>query len=153
LPGVDSEDMSRGVAQSLVEDSIATTGTSRFLGFFPRGVVLDYEYFDRFVLERDLTRIERIYRARGYYEAHVRAARVEHTSEGHVRVTVLVQEGSRVDLGDVRIDGVAALPLEDTAAIFAAIRRTLRKGNAFDETNFEQAQEKLVRALADRGYA
>jgi outer membrane protein insertion porin family/translocation and assembly module TamA len=153
IPGVDSEDIGRGVAESAVEEKIATAPSPRFLAIFPRGVVLDYELFDPYVLERDLARIERIYRARGYYEAHVRAGRVEKTSDGHVGVTVVVQEGTRVDVGDIRVEGVAELPLGDTAPVFASIRRSLRKGSAFDEENYEQAQDKLLKALADRGYA
>jgi outer membrane protein assembly factor BamA len=153
IPGVDAEGTSRGVAASAIEGKIATAASPRFLGIFPRGVVLDYELFDRYVLDRDLIRIERIYRARGYYESKVRAGRVERTSDGHVRVTVIVQEGSRVDVGDVRFEGVADLPIDDAAAVFAAVRRKLRKGRAFDEDNFQAAQENIVRALGDRGYA
>src|SRR5207249_9733863 len=140
LPGVDSEDIGRGVPESDVEEKIATAASPRLLGIFPRGFVLGYELFDRYVLERDLARIERIYRARGYYETHVRAGRVEKTSEGHVRVTVIVQEGTRVDVGDTRIDGIAKLPLDDSAPVFAAIRKGLRKGGPFDETNFDDAK-------------
>src|SRR5688572_11187291 len=55
-----------------VEDKIATATSPRFLGMF-RGVVLDYELFDPYVLERDLARIERLYRARGFYQARARA--------------------------------------------------------------------------------
>src|SRR6266478_5832637 len=153
VPGVDTEGTPRRVPASAIEEKIATAASPRFLGFFPRGVVLDYELFDRYVLDRDLTRIERIYRARGYYEAKVRAGRVERTDNGHVRVTVIVQEGSRIDVGDIRFEGVASLPIDDNAAIFAAVRRKLRKGRAFDEDNYQAAQENLVRALGDRGYA
>src|SRR5579859_1128236 len=153
LPGIDPDGVSRGVSESDVRDKIATAASGRFLGFFPRGVVLDYELFDPYVLERDLSRIERIYRARGYYEAHVRAGRVERTSDGHVSVHILVHEGPRVDVGDIRIDGIAALPLDDVDAVFARVRRKLKKGRAFDEDRYDDAQKDLVLALADRGYA
>src|SRR5438552_3077528 len=83
VPGVDTEGTSRGVSESAVEEKIATAESPRFLGVFPRGFVLDYEIFDRYVLDRDLVRIERFYRARGYYEAHARAGRVERTAEQH----------------------------------------------------------------------
>ena len=153
IPGVDTEGTSRGVSASAIEDKIATAASPRFLGIFPRGVVLDYELFDRYVLERDLARIERYYRARGYYEAHARAGRVERTAEQHVRVTIVVQEGPRVDVGEVRIEGVATLPIDDAAAVLTAVRRRLRQGKPFEEERYETAQENLVRALADRGYA
>jgi len=152
IKGFDTQGTGR-VKDSDIEDKIATAASPRFLGFFPRGVVLDYELYDRYVLERDLARIERYYRARGFYEAHVRAGRVEKTSEGHVAVTIAVQEGPPVNVGEVRIDGLAEIPIDDAAAVFTAVRRRIRKDRAFDEDRFQTAQENLVRALADRGYA
>src|SRR6266511_3225972 len=113
----------------------------------------DYELFDRYVLERDLARIERIYRARGYYEAHVRAGRVERTKDGHVKVTIVVEEGRPVDVGDVRLGGITALPLDTSAAVLAAVRKHLQSGKPFDEGEYEAAQDDLIRALGDRGYA
>jgi outer membrane protein insertion porin family/translocation and assembly module TamA len=58
-----------------IEAKMATHETPRFLGLIP-GVIYDYEVFNRYVLEKDLQRIERYYRARGYYRARARAARV-----------------------------------------------------------------------------
>jgi outer membrane protein assembly factor BamA len=152
IKGVDTEGTGR-VKDSDIEDKIATAASPRFLGVFPRGIVLDYELFDRYVFERDLARVERYYRARGYYEAHVRAGRVEETGDGHVAVTIGVEEGPPVNVGEVRIDGVAQIPIDDAAAVFSAVRRQLRKGRAFDEDRFQKAQGNLVHALGDRGYA
>src|SRR5262245_61018997 len=53
-----------------IEEKIATTPSPRFLGLF-QGVVYDYRIFNRFVLQRDLARVERYYRARGFYQARV----------------------------------------------------------------------------------
>ena len=49
-----------------LEDKIATRESPHFLGLF-EGVVYDYEIFNLYVLQRDLQRIERYYRARGFY--------------------------------------------------------------------------------------
>ena len=141
------------VTISEIEDKIATAPSPHFLGIFPRGVVLDYELYDRYVLERDLTRIERLYRARGYYEAHARAGRVEKVGDGHVKVTLLIEEGLPVNVGEVRVDGLTALPIDDSAAVLAALRRRLRNGRIFDEDKYETAQVNMLRALGDRGYA
>ena len=138
---------------SEIEDKIATAPSPHFLGIFPRGVVLDYELYDRYVLERDLTRIERLYRARGYYEAHARAGRVEKVGDGHVKVTLLIEEGLPVNVGEVRVDGLTALPIDDSAAVLTALRRRLRNGRIFDEDKYETAQVNMLRALGDRGYA
>src|SRR5882724_1760962 len=50
-----------------IRERIASRETPKFLGLFP-GVIYDYEVFNRFVLERDLQRIERLYRSRGFYQ-------------------------------------------------------------------------------------
>jgi outer membrane protein insertion porin family/translocation and assembly module TamA len=136
-----------------IEDKIATAASPHFLGL-PQGVVLDYELFDRYVLDRDLTRVERIYRAHGFYEAHARAGRVEKTSDGHVKVTIVVDEGPVVNVGDVKLEGITSLSIDDSAAALKAVRRKkMREKQPFDEDNYDQAREALVEALADRGYA
>src|SRR5580692_6249701 len=92
-----------------IEDKLATAPSPKFLGLF-RGVVYDYEIFDRSVLERDLQRVERYYRARGYYEAVVRAGRVRCRGDDHVEVTIEVEEGRPALIQDVRLDGLDGLP-------------------------------------------
>jgi outer membrane protein insertion porin family/translocation and assembly module TamA len=136
-----------------IEDKIATAASPRFMGL-PQGVVVDYELFDRYVLDRDLTRVERIYRAHGFYEAHARAGRVEKTSDGHVKVTIVVDEGPVVSVGDVKLEGITSLSIDDSVELLKAVRhKKLREKQPFDEDNYDQAREALVEALADRGYA
>ncbi|MEN9577923.1 MAG: hypothetical protein RJA70_932, partial [Pseudomonadota bacterium] len=71
-----------------IQEKIASRETGRFLGLFP-GLIYDYEAFNRFVLERDLQRIERFYRSRGFYQARARAARVVRSGP-NVRVEIVV---------------------------------------------------------------
>jgi outer membrane protein insertion porin family/translocation and assembly module TamA len=73
-----------GLSSSEIEPRLATTASPKFLGLF-RGVVFDYEIFDRSVLQRDLERVARYYRARGYYQTEVRAGRVRHDGDEHAR--------------------------------------------------------------------
>ncbi len=68
-----------------VEDKIATMPSPKFLGLF-RGVVYDYELYNRATLQRDLARVERFYRARGYYDAHATAGLVTRLDSRHVKV-------------------------------------------------------------------
>ncbi len=135
-----------------LQKRIATKETRRFLGM-ARGLFYDYELFNRHVLERDLQRIERFYRARGYYQARARAGRVFHTANNHVRVEILIEEGEPVILRRVDVHGVSKLH-EDT------IRRALRNVNAvlvigkpFEEEAFAAAETSLKRAFTDHGYA
>ena len=67
------------VSSTELKKNIATRETKRFLRLV-RGVLYDYELFNRHVLERDLQRIERHYRARGY-QIHV-----QRQSDGTIQV-------------------------------------------------------------------
>ncbi|MEO8177554.1 MAG: POTRA domain-containing protein, partial [Deltaproteobacteria bacterium] len=92
-----------------IEEHIATQDSPRFLGLF-RGIVYDYEVFDRYVLERDLQRIERYYRSRGFYWPRVRAGRVFETGPRDVKVEILVEEGPETRVGRVDVHGLEGLP-------------------------------------------
>ena len=151
IDSVDIEGTSK-VEAAEIEDKIATAATPRFLGLF-RGVVLDYELFDPYILERDLARIERVYRARGFYEAHARAGRVQKVAQAHVQVSVVIDEGPAVTVREIKVQGIALLPIDDAAAALSAIRRRLRSGRNFDEDRYETARDGLLRTFTDRGYA
>jgi len=75
-----------------LREKLASSESPKFLGLFT-GVVYDYNVFDRFVFERDLQRVERYYRARGYYHARARAGRVYFIERNKVRVEIMVEEG------------------------------------------------------------
>jgi outer membrane protein insertion porin family/translocation and assembly module TamA len=141
------------VSESDLSNKIATAPSGKFLGLF-RGVVYDYEVFDPFVLQKDLERVERFYRARGFYQAHARAGRVVYTSDNHVRVYVVVEEGIPVLVGDVRIDGIVGLPDEVQTAVLDSLRHTtLQRGERFDEDQFSNAEWHIRRALQNHAYA
>ena len=138
------------VSASEVLDGLATAASPRFLGIWD-GVVFDYEVFDEALLSRDLERIERYYRARGYYEAKVTAARVLHTDDHHVRVELRVHEGPPVL---VRAFTTAGLERADVDAWAAATRAAPpRIGMRFDEAEYERAKVAIASALANHGYA
>jgi outer membrane protein assembly factor BamA len=142
---------SERVASNDLLEGLATAESPRFLGIWD-GVIFDYEVFDEMLLERDLGRIERYYRARGYYEARVTAARVIHLDAHHVRVKIRVSEGQPVRLaGAVQTPGLERLP---PGVSFAAIRaNAMTPGDPFDEAVYEKTKRDIVKALADRGYA
>jgi outer membrane protein insertion porin family/translocation and assembly module TamA len=135
-----------------VEDKVATMASPKFLGLF-RGVVYDYELFSRATLQRDLARIERYYRARGYYDAHAIAGLVLETKDNHVRVEIEVEEGPPVVNAPSKIEGITGLPKEIVDAINQAAQEKLTPGDPFDEDKFEEAQNAVRKALTDRGYA
>ncbi|MFO0760551.1 MAG: BamA/TamA family outer membrane protein [Byssovorax sp.] len=146
-----------------ITEKIATVETGRSLGGVLEHVpilsiwdrlTVSYHRYDPFVLERDLARVERYYRARGYYEAHARAGRVERVSEGEVRIEIAVDEGEPVRIDDVKVtwkdDGPTRIRVEipvDEA------KQTLKKGQIFEEAPFEETKKLLLRAMTDHGFA
>ncbi|NUP05227.1 MAG: BamA/TamA family outer membrane protein [Polyangiaceae bacterium] len=148
---VDVEGTDR-VSSSDVEERLATAPTKKFLGLF-RGIVYDYSLFDRSVLQRDLERVERFYRARGYYEAKARAGRVLFKDDDHVEVTIVVEEGEPVLVHEATVVGLAGLSEDDTEAARDAVDALVERGEPFEEEPFNDAQRAVKRALTDRGYA
>jgi|SRR6478752_6384511 len=144
-----------------LREKIATTSTTKFLGLF-RGVVYDYSVFDRFVLERDLQRIERYYRAMGYYHARVRAGRVFFVEPNKVRVDIQIEEGEPVLVARVDIHGLEGFPEDLKKQITRRIKRQLcGKGGCtegassrpFEEERFQKAGDLLEHAVGDEGHA
>jgi outer membrane protein assembly factor BamA len=134
-----------------IEEHIASRETSKFLGLFP-GLIYEYETFNRFVLERDLQRIERLYRSRGYYQARARAAHV-FRSGAKVRVEIVVEEGPPVLLRRIDLHGIERLPKELQAEARASVSGQLPLDAPFEEEKLEQATKDLARNLGDNGYA
>jgi len=142
----------RSVDPRDVEDKLATDESPKFLGVL-RGVANDYSIYDPSVLQRDLARVERYYRGRGFFEAHVRVGRVIHTSADHVRVEIVVDEGPPMLNREVQIDGLEGLPPAIVRATALAATSTLKPGGRFDEDTYAKARVGVVQALTDRGYA
>lgn len=135
-----------------IEEKIASRASPRFLGLFP-GVVYDYEVFDRYVLERDLQRIERYYRARGFYWTRVRAGRVFNSGPRKVSVEILIDEGPPTHVGRIDIHGIKSLPLDLTEEAERSVHRAIDIGERFEEEQFDLAAEALQRVFADNGHA
>ena len=88
-----------------LEKRIATSETVHALGglleaipilSYVDALTVEYRTYDRLVLDRDLERVRRWYRARGFYDAEVRAGRVIETEDGHARVEIELSEGEPV---------------------------------------------------------
>jgi outer membrane protein insertion porin family/translocation and assembly module TamA len=142
----------KGVEGQTVAAKIATTETQRFLGIV-RGFIYEYEVFDASALQRDLARVERYYRGQGYFEAHVRAGRVIHTAQNHVRVEIVVDEGTPTLNRGIAVTGLDELPPDIADAVRSAAGSTLPMGGRFDEAGYKKAQTAVLRALTDHGYA
>ena len=117
------------------------------------GLVVDYEVFDRYVFEEDLERVRAFYRAHGFYEAQVRAGRVEYVGKSHVRVTIVVEEGELTLVKDVALKGLAGLPPDVVRAAESASVAKLRKGVRFNDDDYSSTEDDIRRALTYNGYA
>lgn len=154
----------RRVPPGDIKGKIATAETSRALAGVLEHVpiaslwdriTVDYEELDPFVLERDLQRIERLFKARGFYEARARAARVRKAGEpGEERayVEIVVEEGPAVLLKSAKIVWKGEAPQRALARTKLAMGG-LKLDAPFEEGPFEDVKQKLARAMTDRGFA
>jgi outer membrane protein assembly factor BamA len=134
-----------------IEEKIASRETPRFLGVFP-GIIYEHEVFNRFVLERDLQRVERLYQSRGFYEARARAAHV-FRDDDVVRVEIVVDEGTPVIVRRVDVHGLEALTPEVREAAMGSLGPGVKVGTRFEEQAFVDSEASLLRSLAVRGFA
>jgi len=135
-----------------VRAEIASQESTRFLGLFP-GVVYDYEIFDRYVLERDLQRIERYFRARGFYHAKVRAGRVFYKSARQVEVEILIDEGSPTIVRRIDLHGLEGLPAPLVKQTTLRIETNLGVGRRFEEIVFASTESDLTALFSNAGLA
>lgn len=137
------------VSRGEIEERIATVETPKVLGLV-RSPWVRYEPYDPSVLAKDLERIEHLYRRHGFYEAEVRAARVE-VQGSFADVEIVVREGPRVSVGSVAVDGLESLPPRAATAVRAAV--TLVPGEPFDEDKLGASTEAIKATLARHGRA
>lgn len=152
------------ILDAAIKERIATAESAHALGGAFYGVpviglsdllTVEYEYFDRFVLERDLSRVERYYRARGFYEARVTAGRVmRRKSDGRVRVEIAVNEGPPVLIRNVELKWKDfRLPeATDVAKPVTEAKNDLAPGERFEEADYEKTKKELLQAMTDRGF-
>jgi outer membrane protein assembly factor BamA len=132
-------------------DHMASRETPKFAGLVA-GVFDEYQVFDRYVLERDLERVERYYRAKGYYQARARVARVYQAGR-HVRVEVVLEEGPPVLVGRVDVHGIETLPPAIRAEAEAFASRRMQLGRPLDEARLHGVEDAVTHLLGDHGYA
>lgn len=153
------------IPDAAIKERIATAESAHALGGALYGIpiiglsdllTVEYEYFDRFVLDRDLSRVERYYRSRGFYETRVTAGRVmRRKSDGRVRVEINVQEGKpvvvrRVDLKwkDWRMPDADEVSKPVTEA-----KNEFSIGDRMEEDAYEKTKKELLAAMTARGFA
>lgn len=135
-----------------IRDRLVTAESQKFLGLF-RGILFEYSFFDDFVLQRDLARVEAFYRSKGYYDARARAGRLHRIDDEHVRVEILVEEGAPVLVVATHVDGLDGVPPEIADHARRAATAALPTGKPLVDEHLAKAEGDVRRALTDRGYA
>lgn len=138
-----------GLDEDDVEAAIASAPTSKVLGL--RLWWVDYGLYERSILDKDLQRVERYYRARGFYEARVLAGRVVRTGERSVKVRIIVHEGARVHVGAIQTFGWQELPAKVRDRILD--EWPLAVGKPLEELEYLKAGQIAERILTEEGYA
>src|SRR6185295_19310358 len=111
------------------------------------------DVYDPNLVARDLERVERFYRAHGYYDVKVVAARVENVSPQKVEIEIHVTPGPRVTVRKVQEDSAALLSLPaDVSAEYVKVK-PIAPGVPFEEALLNQRKTDLENALRGAGYA
>jgi outer membrane protein assembly factor BamA len=142
----------KSFSASDIEAKLGTQPSRKFLFLF-QGIAYDYSVYDEAVLQRDMTRVERFYRAHGFMDAHARVSRLYQVKSDHVRVEIVVEEGPPTINRNVVVVGLDGLPKDVADAANAAARNAVPPSKRFDETAFKDSEAAVKKALTDRGYA
>ncbi len=109
------------------------------------------QYFDEDAWRTDLRRIERFYRAQGFYQAKVTGAEVKPHGRKEVDLRVTVDEGDPTRIRSVDLEGLADLPARDRERLLAEV--DLKVGQVFVQERWDGLKQKLLRTLEEEGYA
>jgi translocation and assembly module TamA len=125
----------------------------------------DWPIWDPAIFEVDKRRIERWYRARGFYDARVLGNRTyvdgefvpdaadceDESSDCELEVVVQVDEGQPIHVAEVSIESKLALPPEVLERVTEAL--TLERGQRFDEHPYEEDKKLIQQLLWNASYA
>lgn len=107
--------------------------------------------YDASTLSKDLTRIARFYRARGYYQATTRATRVLTQDKDEVRVEIVVDPGAPVRVARIELPGLEALPEGVVDKVRDVLQ--LKVGAPLDERRLHEDARAIEATLANSGFA
>ncbi|HYS79389.1 MAG TPA: BamA/TamA family outer membrane protein [Anaeromyxobacteraceae bacterium] len=109
------------------------------------------QYFEEDAWKTDLRRIEKFYRAQGFYQAKVTGAEVKAHGQKEVDVFATVEEGDPTRISSVNIQGLDDLPDGDRKQLLEQVE--LKVGQIFIVERWDGLKEKLLHTLLEEGYA
>ncbi len=131
------------VSKRDITKRIATTATGWWWPFAKKA------YFDPVTWQSDLRRIERVYEARGFYQAEVVADEVT-PIKGGVALKAIVSEGQATRIGSYEVRGLDVLMQIERDDV---LDLDLAVGDVFREDRWETAKNAIVQRLRNLGFA
>jgi outer membrane protein assembly factor BamA len=112
----------------------------------------DWPVYDETVWNRDIARVVRWFRARGYYDARVVSSTQTPNPEDHtIDLALQVEENQPVVVRNVELKGEAALDQRTRNALRGSLQ--LYVGGIFDEALYDNSKQAMVDVLRERAYA
>jgi outer membrane protein assembly factor BamA len=112
----------------------------------------DWPIYNDTAFERDLDRVERWYKARGYYDARVTSAKAhKFDDDRQIELEITVHEGQPVLVVRVTIAGIE--PLDDGLEQDVKKAVELELGEPFDEALYERSKRRVLETLQEASYA
>lgn len=112
----------------------------------------DWPLYDDAVFARDIDRIERFYRARGYYQAHVTDVQQQkHEEDREIELHVAVEENQPVLVQAIELRGLEDLDEQTHRRLRRAEQLVI--GQPFDEALYDNSKTAMHAALRESSYA
>jgi outer membrane protein assembly factor BamA len=112
----------------------------------------EWPSYDESVFDRDISRVNRWYRARGFYDARVvEVSRKPDDAEHKIDLTVKVEEGEPILIERIDLVGVQGLDKKLSTRVEHAIQ--LKLDERFDETGYDDSKRAIIDALREAAYA
>lgn len=119
----------------------------------------DWPLYEPSVFERDLARIERWYKARGFYGVRILKTEADPSEalygtpsdEETVRLRITIEEGDPVRIDSVSVSGLGDLDDDLAEELFNSPE--LETDGRFDEASYDTSKARLLRTLHNAGYA
>ena len=112
----------------------------------------DWPTYDETVWNRDIARVARWFRARGYYDARVvSSSQTPNPEESTIDLALQVEENQPVLVHSIELRGESALDKRTRALLHDALQ--LQVGQIFDEALYDNTKQALIDVLRERAYA
>lgn len=112
----------------------------------------EWPTYDETVWNRDVLRVARWYKARGYYAARVtKVSQTPNDADHEIDLALTVEENEPVLVESIELHGLETLDQRTKREVERAVQ--LRKGEPFDEAIYDESKRAIADALREHAYA